>query len=95
MYLIKTDAGNYYADTVYPVTVADNGCYIIDDEATGGIVAKLYDGERMADKVFRLRDDALHGTESLCTYEAVSGAEALAQYKAALHELGVETEESV
>ena len=79
MYQITTNGKVYYADTIYPVSVADNGCYILDSTATGGIVAKIYNGEFITDQVFRLRADALNGSEPLCTYEPLSGARALGE----------------
>ena len=49
----------------------------------------------MADKVFRTQEAGLQGTEPLCTYEQISGAQMMAVYESALHELGVETEEVI
>ena len=99
MYQVKSNGSVYYAETVLPVIVADNGCYILSKEDTGGVVAKISveteDGTQLADKVFRTRENGLHGTEPLCTYEQISGAQMMAVYESALHELGVETEESV
>ena len=99
MYQVKSNGSVYYAETVLPVIVADNGCYILCREDTGGVVAKISveteDGTQLADKVFRTREDGLRGTEPLCTYEQISGAQMMAVYESALHELGVETEESV
>ena len=79
MYQITTNGKVYYADTIYPVSVADNGCYILDSADTGGIVAKMYNGEHIIDQVFRLREDALKGSEPLCTYELLSGARAFGE----------------
>ncbi len=99
MYQVKSNGSVYYAETVLPVIVADNGCYILCREDTGGVVAKISveteDGTQLADKVFRTREDGLRGTEPLCTYEQISGAQMMAVYESALHELGVETEENV
>ena len=99
MYQVKSNGSVYYAETVLPVIVADNGCYILCREDTGGVVAKISveteDGTQLADKVFRTREDGLRGTEPLCTYEQISGAQMMAVYESALHELGVETEEIV
>ena len=92
MYQITTNGKVYYADTVYPVSVADNGCYILDSADTGGIVAKMYNGEHIIDQVFRLREDALKGSEPLCTYEPLSGARALGESETALNIIGIETE---
>ena len=99
MYQVKSNGSVYYAETVLPVDVADNGCYILSEGDTGGVVAKISveteEGRQLADKVFRTRENGLHGTEPLCTYEQISGAQMMAVYESALHELGVETEESV
>ena len=97
MYKVNSNGNVYFADTVLPVIVADNGCYILSKEDTGGVVAKISaeteDGAQLADKVFRTREDGLRGTEPLCTYEQISGAPMMEVYESALHELGVETEE--
>ena len=99
MYKVNSDGNVYFADTVLPVIVADNGCYILSKEDTGGVVAKISveteDGTQLADMVFRTREDGLHGTEPMCTYEPISGAELLSAYENALNELGVETEETI
>ena len=99
MYKVNSNGNVYFADTVLPVIVADNGCYILSEEDTGGVVAKISveteDGTQLEDKVFRTREDGLCGTEPLCIYEQISGAQMMAVYKSALRELGVETEESV
>ena len=99
MYKVNSNGSVYYAETVLPVIVADNGCYILCREDTGGVVAKISveteDGTQPADKVFRTREDGLRGTEPLCTYEQMSGAQMMTVYESALHELGVETEDSV
>ena len=99
MYKVNSDGNVYFADTILPIIVADNGCYIFSEEDTGGVVAKIsmeteY-GRQLADKVFRTREDGLRGTEPLCTYEQISGAQMMAVYENALHELGVETEEVI
>lgn len=98
MYQVKSNGSVYYAETVLPVDVADNGCFILSKKDTGGVVAKINveteDGTQLADMVFLTREDALHGTEPLCTYEPIKGAELLAQYETALKTLGVETEET-
>ena len=97
MYKVNSNGNVYFADTVLPIIVADNGFYILSEEDTGGVVAKISleteDGRQLADKVFRTRENGLHGTEPLCTYEPISGAQMMAVYESALHELGVETEE--
>ena len=99
MYQVKSNGSVYYAETVLPVIVSDNGCYILSEEDTGGVVAKISveteDGTQLEDMVFRTQEDGLHGTEQICTYEQMSGAQMMAVYESALHELGVETEESV
>ena len=99
MYKVNSNGNVYFADTVLPVIVADNGCYILSEEDTGGVVAKICveteDGTQLADKVFRTQEDGLRGTEPLCTYEQISGAQMMAVYESALHELGVETEEVI
>ena len=97
MYKVNSNGNVYFADTVLPIIVADNGFYILSEEDTGGVVAKISveteDGRQLADKVFRTRENGLHGTEPLYTYEPISGAQMMAVYESALHELGVETEE--
>ena len=97
MYQVKSNGSVYYAETVLPVDVADNGCFILSKKDTGGVVAKINveteDGTQLADMVFRIREDGLRGSEPLCTYEQISGAQMMAVYESALHELGVETEE--
>ena len=99
MYKVNSNGNVYFADTVLPIIVADNGCYILSEGDTGGVVAKISveteDGRQLADKVFRTRENGLHGTEPLCTYEHISGAQMMAVYESALHELGVETEEVI
>ena len=99
MYKVNSNGNVYFADTVLPIIVADNGCYILSEGDTGGVVAKISveteECRQLADKVFRTRENGLHGTEPLCTYEPISGAQMMAVYESALHELGVETEESV
>ena len=99
MYKVNSNGNVYFADTVLPVIVADNGCYILSEGDTGGVVAKISveteEGRQLADKVFRTRENGLHGTEPLCTYEPISGAQMMAVYESALHELGVETEEVI
>ena len=99
MYKVNSNDNVYFADTVLPVIVADNGCYILSEGDTGGVVAKLSveteEGRQLADKVFRTREDGLRGTEPLCTYEQISGAQMMTVYESSLHELGVETEEVI
>lgn len=99
MYKVNSNGNVYFADTVLPVIVADNGCYILSEGDTGGVVAKISveteEGRQLADKVFRTRENGLHGTEPLCTYEQISGAQMMAVYESALHEIGVETEEVI
>ena len=99
MYKVNSNGNVYFADTVLPVIVADNGCYILSEEDTGGVVAKISveteEGRQLADKVFRTGENGLHGTEPLCTYEQISVAQMMAVYESALHELGVETEEVI
>ena len=99
MYKVNSNGSVYFADTVLPVIVADNGCYILSEGDTGGVVAKISveteEGRQLADKVFRTRENGLHGTEPLCTYEQISGAQMMAVYESALHELGMETEEVI
>ena len=99
MYKVNSNGNVYFADTLLPIIVADNGCYILSEGDTGGVVAKISveteDGRQLADKVFRTRENGLHGTEPLCTYEQISGAQMMTAYESALHELGVETEEVI
>ena len=99
MYKVNSNSNVYFSDTVLPIIVADNGCYILSEGDTGGVVAKISmeteDGTQLEDRVFRTREDGLRGTEPLCTYEQISGAQMMEVYESALHELGVETEESI
>ena len=99
MYKVNSNGNVYFAGTVLPIIVADNGCYILSEGDTGGVVAKISveteEGRQLADKVFRTREDCLRGTEPLCTYEQISGAQMMEVYESALHELGVETEEVI
>ena len=99
MYKVNSNGNVYFADTLLPIIVADNGCYILSEGDTGGVVAKISveteEGRQLADKVFRTRENGLHGTEPLCTYEQISGAQMMTAYESALHELGVETEEVI
>ena len=99
MYKVNSNGNVYFADTVFPVIVADNGCYILSEGDTGGVVAKISveteDGTQLEDMVFRTQEDGLRGTGLVWTYEQISGAQMMAVYESALHELGVETEESV
>ena len=99
MYKVNSDGNVYFADTVLPVIVADNGCYILSEGDTGGVVAKISveteEGRQLADKVFGTRENGLHGTEPLCTYEQISGSQMMAVYESVLHEIGVETEELI
>ena len=97
MYKVNSNGNVYFADTVLPIIVAYNGCYIFSEGDTGGVVAKISvetgDGTQLDDMVFRTQEDGLRGTEPLCTYEQISGAQMMAVYESALHELGVETDE--
>ena len=99
MYKVNSNGNVYFADTVLPIIVADNDCYILSEGDTGGVVAKISveteEGRQLADKVFRTQEDGLRGTEPLCTYEQISGAQMVSVYESALHELGVETEEVI
>ena len=99
MYKVNSNGNVYFADTVLPVIVTYNGCYVLSEGDTGGVVAKTsveteY-GRQLADKVFHTQEDGLRGTEPLCTYDQISGAQMMAVYESALHELGVETEEVI
>ena len=40
MYKVNSNGNVYFADTVLLIIVADNGCYILSKEDTGGVVAK-------------------------------------------------------
>ena len=35
MYKVNSDGNVYFADTVLPIIVADNGCYILSEGDTG------------------------------------------------------------
>ena len=37
MYKVNSNGNVYFADTVLPIIVADNGCYILSEGDTGGI----------------------------------------------------------
>ena len=41
MYKVNINGNVYFADTVLPIIVADNGCYILSEGDTGGVVAKI------------------------------------------------------
>lgn len=68
------------------------GAYLASRKTTALVAYRL---EQLEDMVFRTREDGLRGTELLCTYEQISGAQMMAVYESALHELGVETEETI
>ena len=90
MYAIKVDnkiAG--YSDSFVYIRLHTNGCYVLcgEDEAEGicAKVAREYtDAEtgetvtQIADTVFRITDDGLHGTEPKCKIKEVNGAQVVA-----------------
>lgn len=90
MYAIKVDneiAG--YSDSFVYIRLHTNGCYVLCNEAEAeGICAKVAreytdavtgeTGTQIADTVFRLTDDGLHGTEPKCEIEMVNGAQVVA-----------------
>lgn len=90
MYEIKVNdeiAG--YSDSYVYIRLHTNGCYVLcgEDEAEGicAKVAKDYTnaetGEtvtHIADTVFRITDDGLHGTEPKCVIKEVNGAQVIA-----------------
>ena len=41
MYKVNSNGNVYFADTVLPIIAADNGCYILSEGDTGGVVAKI------------------------------------------------------
>ena len=41
MYKVNSNGNVYFSDTVLPIIVADNGCYILSEGDTGGVVAKI------------------------------------------------------
>ena len=41
MYKVNSNGNVYFADTVLPIIVADNDCYILSEGDTGGVVAKI------------------------------------------------------
>ena len=41
MYKVNSNGNVYFADTVLPIIVDDNGCYILSEGDTGGVVAKI------------------------------------------------------
>ena len=90
MYAIKVDneiAG--YSDCFLYFLLYFYGCYVLCNEAEAeGICAKVAreytDAEtgetttHVADTVFRLTDDGLHGTEPKCEIKEVNGARVIA-----------------
>lgn len=90
MYAIKVDneiAG--YSDSFVYIRLHTNGCYVLCNEAEAeGICAKVAreytdaetgeTGTQIADTVFRLTSDGLHGTEPKCEIETVNGAQVVA-----------------
>lgn len=90
MYAIKVNneiAG--YSDSFVYIRLHTNGCYVLcDADEAEGICAKVAkdftDAEtgetvtQIADTVFRLTDDGLHGTEPKCEIETVNGARVIA-----------------
>lgn len=90
MYAIKVNneiAG--YSDSFEYIRLHTNGCYVLCGEAEAeGICAKVakdftdaVTGEtvtQIADTVFRLTDDGLHGTEPKCEIKEVNGAQVVA-----------------
>lgn len=90
MYAIKVNneiAG--YADSFVYIRLHENGCYVLCTEAEAeGICAKIAQeyadaetGEtatHIADTVFRLTDNGLHGTEPKCEISEVNGAQVVA-----------------
>ena len=41
MYKVNSNSNVYFSDTVLPIIVAGNGCYILSEGDTGGVVAKI------------------------------------------------------
>ena len=41
MYKVNSNSNVYFSDTVLPIIVADNGCYILSEGDTGGVVTKI------------------------------------------------------
>ena len=90
MYAIKVDNGIAgYSDSFVYIRLHTNGCYVLCNEAEAeGICAKVArdftDAEtgetvtQIADTVFRLTDDGLHGTELKCESKEVNGARVIA-----------------
>lgn len=90
MYAIRVNnkiAG--YSDSFVYIRLHTNGCYVLCNEAEAeGICAKIAkeytDAEtgetvtQIADTVFRLTDDGMHGTELKCEIETVNGAQVVA-----------------
>ncbi len=87
-----------YAEEVRPIRLAENGSYIIcAPEEREGVVAVVPttvggDGgtiETREDRVFRIAEDGLRGTEPIAEVEEVDGAALALAYEVALTELGV------
>ena len=41
MYKVNSNDNVYFADTVLPIIVSDNGFYILSEGDTGGVIAKI------------------------------------------------------
>ena len=41
MYKVNSNNNVYFSDTILPIIVADNGCCILSEGDTGGVVAKI------------------------------------------------------
>lgn len=98
MYAVKQDgAFAGYADSIVPIRLHSNGCYVPCEEAEAdGFCAKMAvtltdeDGKEyqaLSDTVFRLAGKLLKGTEPVGTYEQHGAAVPLTEAEAALAEL--------
>lgn len=106
MYAIKSNGVTVYADSFVYNRLHTNGCYVLCDEAEAeGICAKIAkdftDAEtgetvtHIADTVFRLTDNGLHGTEPKCECELVSGAQVIVDKDKELSTILAELESEV
>lgn len=98
MYAVKQDgAFAGYADSVVPIRLHGNGCYVPceENQAEGFCAKKVVtltdeDGKEyqaLSDTVFRLAGKLLKGTESEGSYEEMGAAVPLTEAEVALAEL--------
>lgn len=81
MYEVTSGTFIGYADSIVPIRLHKNGCYVpCPVTEADGFCAKLADSNALAlaDAVFHLPGKVLRGTEPEGTYQPISGALALA-----------------